>query len=261
VHQAAIDWRVSQGRADETGYWWSLPVVAETWDGHLNDINGFHVKAEHVHAALRSASDGPVAEGNVGSGTGMICHEFKCGIGTASRIAETAGNAYTVGVLVQANYGLRNTLRIAGVPVGQHLTEDRAYASLLEPVQETGSIIVVAATDAPLLPHQLKRIAKRAGLGIARVGGMAGNGSGDIFVAFSTAGPETNKEGNVMAVRMLANDAISPLFDATVLATEEAIVNAMVAATDMKGDRGHVAKAIDHEQLLRVLRQYNRLGR
>jgi D-aminopeptidase len=261
VHQAAIDWRVSQGGADETGYWWSLPVVAETWDGHLNDINGFHVKAEHVHAALRSASGGPVAEGNVGSGTGMICHEFKCGIGTSSRIAETAGSAYTVGVLVQANYGLRNTLRIAGVPVGQHLTEDRAYASLSQPVQETGSIIVVVATDAPLLPHQLKRIAKRAGLGIARVGGMAGNGSGDIFVAFSTAGSEMNKEGNVMAVRMLANDAISPLFDATVLATEEAIVNAMVAATDMKGDRGHVAKAIDHEQLLRVLRQYNRLGR
>jgi L-aminopeptidase/D-esterase-like protein len=261
VHQATIDWRVAQGQADETGYWWSLPVVAETWDGHLNDINGFHVKAEHVHAALRSASGGPVAEGNVGSGTGMICHEFKCGIGTASRIAETAGSAYTVGVLVQANYGLRNTLRIAGVPVGQHLTEDRAYASLLEPVQETGSIIVVVATDAPLLPHQLKRIAKRAGLGIARVGGMAGNGSGDIFVAFSTAGSEVNKEGGVVAVRMLANDAMSPLFDGTVLATEEAIINAMIAATDMKGDRGHVAKAIDHRQLQRVLRQYNRLGK
>jgi L-aminopeptidase/D-esterase-like protein len=261
VHQATIDWRVSQGRPDETGYWWSLPVVAETWDGHLNDINGFHVKAEHVHAALRSASGGPVAEGNVGSGTGMICHEFKCGIGSSSRIAEIAGSAYTIGVLVQANYGLRNTLRIAGVPVGQHLTEDRAYASLPQPVSETGSIIVVVATDAPLLPHQLKRIAKRAGLGIARVGGMAGNGSGDIFVAFSTAGSEMNKEGGVMAVHMLANDAISPLFDATVLATEEAIVNAMVAATDMKGDRGHVAKAIDHEQLQRVLRQYNRLGK
>jgi D-aminopeptidase len=260
VHQAAIDWRVSQGQADETGYWWSLPVVAETWDGHLNDINGFHVKAGHVHAALRSASGGPVAEGNVGSGTGMICHEFKCGIGTSSRIAETAGNAYTLGVLVQANYGLRNTLRIAGVPVGQHLTEDRAYASLPQPVEETGSIIVVVATDAPLLPHQLKRIAKRASLGIARVGGMAGNGSGDIFVAFSTAGSEMNKEGGVMAVRMLANDAISPLFDATVLATEEAIVNAMVAATDMKGDRGRVAKAIDHKQLQKVLRQYNRLA-
>ena len=261
VHQATIDWRVSQGRPDETGYWWSLPVVAEIWDGHLNDINGFHVKAEHVHAALRSASGGPVAEGNVGSGTGMICHEFKCGIGSSSRIAEIAGSAYTIGVLVQANYGLRNTLRIAGVPVGQHLTEDRAYASLPQPVSETGSIIVVVATDAPLLPHQLKRIAKRAGLGIARVGGMAGNGSGDIFVAFSTAGSEMNKEGGVMAVHMLANDAISPLFDATVLATEEAIVNAMVAATDMKGDRGHVAKAIDHEQLQRVLRQYNRLGK
>jgi L-aminopeptidase/D-esterase-like protein len=261
VHQATIDWRVSQGRPDETGYWWSLPVVAETWDGHLNDINGFHVKAEHVHAALRSASGGPVAEGNVGSGTGMICHEFKCGIGSSSRIAEIVGSAYMIGVLVQANYGLRNTLRIAGVPVGQHLTEDRAYASLPQPVSETGSIIVVVATDAPLLPHQLKRIAKRAGLGIARVGGMAGNGSGDIFVAFSTAGSEMNKEGGVMAVHMLANDAISPLFDATVLATEEAIVNAMVAATDMKGDRGHVAKAIDHEQLQRVLRQYNRLGK
>jgi D-aminopeptidase len=259
VHQATIDWRVSQGQADGTGYWWSLPVVAETWDGHLNDINGFHVEAGHVHAALRAASGGPVAEGNVGSGTGMICHEFKCGIGTSSRIAETAGNAYTLGVLVQANYGLRNTLRIAGVPVGQHLTEDRAYASLLEPVQETGSIIVVVATDAPLLPHQLKRLAKRASLGIARVGGMAGNGSGDIFVAFSTAGSEMNKEGGVMAVGMLANDAISPLFDATVLATEEAIVNAMVAATDMKGDHGRVAKAIDHKQLQRVLRQYNRL--
>jgi len=260
VHQATIDWRVSHGRADETGYWWSLPVVAETWDGHLNDINGFHVKGEHVHAALRSASGGPVAEGNVGSGTGMICHEFKCGIGNSSRVAEAGGSTYTVGVLVQANYGLRGTLRIAGVPVGQHLTEDRAYASLAESVQEAGSIIVVVATDAPLLPHQLKRIAKRASLGLARVGGMAGNGSGDIFVAFSTADSEKNREGSVMTVRMLANDAISPLFDATVLATEEAIVNAMVAATDMTGDRGHVAKAIDHEQLRSVLRLYNRLG-
>jgi D-aminopeptidase len=261
VHQATIAWRVSQGEADDTGYWWSLPVVAETWDGHLNDINGFHVKAEHVHAALRSASSGPVAEGNVGGGTGMICHEFKCGIGSSSRVAEAAGTAYTVGVLVQANYGLRSTLRIAGVPVGRHLTEDRAYASLPPAVQETGSIIVVVATDAPLLPHQLKRIAKRASLGIARVGGMAGNGSGDIFVAFSTAGSETSADGSVMNVSMLSNDVISPLFDATVLATEEAIVNAMIAATDMKGDRGHVAKAIDHDQLRRVLEQYNRLDK
>jgi D-aminopeptidase len=260
VHQATISWRVAQGGADATGFWWSLPVVAETWDGHLNDINGFHVKPEHVHAALGSASGGPVAEGNVGGGTGMICHEFKCGTGTSSRIAKTPAGAYTVGALVQANYGLRDTLRIAGVPVGQHLVEDRAYASLPRPADENGSIIVIVATDAPLLPHQLKRIAKRASLGIARMGGMAGNGSGDIFVAFSTATPEANEPQAVMTARMLANDAISPLFDATALATEEAIVNAMVAARDMKGDLGHVVKAIDHEELRRVLRQYNRLG-
>jgi D-aminopeptidase len=260
VHQATIEWRVAEGDADASGYWWSLPVVAETWDGHLNDINGFHVKAEHVHAAIRSASAGPVAEGNVGGGTGMICHEFKCGTGTSSRVAETGDGAYTVGVLVQANYGLRDTLRIAGVPVGKYLTEDRAYASLATPIRESGSIIVVVATDAPLLPHQLKRIAKRASLGVARVGGMAGNGSGDIFVAFSNANDDANQNGAGMSVRMLANDHISPLFDATVLATEEAIVNAMVAARDMTGDRGHVARAIDHDELQSVLRQYNRLN-
>ena len=260
VHQATIAWRVAQGGADETGYWWSLPVIAETWDGHLNDINGFHVKPEHVLSALESATGGPVAEGNVGGGTGMICHEFKCGTGTSSRIAKTPAGAYTVGVLVQANYGLRDTLRIAGVPVGQHLVEDRAYASLPQPAEESGSIIVVAATDAPLLPHQLKRIAKRASLGIARMGGMAGNGSGDIFVAFSTAKTEAGEAEAVMTARMLANDAISPLFDATALATEEAIVNAMIAARDMQGDLGHVVKAIDHDELRRVLRQYNRLG-
>ncbi|MEX2123746.1 MAG: P1 family peptidase [Woeseia sp.] len=261
VHQATIEWRVAEGNADASGYWWSLPVVAETWDGHLNDINGFHVKAEHAHAAIRSASGGPVAEGNVGGGTGMICHEFKCGIGTSSRVAETRDGAYTVGVLVQANYGLRDTLRIAGVPVGQHLTEDRAYASLAPPIAENGSIIVVVATDAPLLPHQLKRIAKRASFGVARVGGMAGNGSGDIFVAFSTANDEANQAGAVVSVRMLANDHVSPLFDATVLATEEAIVNAMVAARDMTGDRGHTVKAIDHDELRKVLRKYKRLGK
>ena len=260
VHQATIEWRIEQGRADATGYWWSLPVIAETWDGHLNDINGMHVRTEHVHAALESASGGPVAEGNTGGGTGMICHEFKCGTGTSSRIAETREGTFTVGVLVQANYGMRDTLRIAGVPVGQHLVEDRAYASLPRPVEESGSIIVVVATDAPLLPHQLERVAKRAGLGIARVGGMAGNGSGDIFIAFSTALPE-EREGGGTIVRMHANDTISPLFDATVLATEEAIINAMVAAQDMQGDRGHVVKAIDHGELRKVLEQYNRLSR
>jgi D-aminopeptidase len=260
VHQATIEWRVQQGSADASGYWWSLPVVAETWDGHLNDVNGFHVKAEHAHAALNAASGGPVAEGNVGGGTGMICHEYKCGIGTSSRVAETGRGSYTVGVLVQANYGLRDTLRIAGVPVGQHLTEDRAYAGLGKPIAESGSIIVVVATDAPLLPHQLKRIAKRASLGVARVGGMAGNGSGDIFIAFSNANADAvDQAESSTTVRMLANERISPLFDATVLATEEAIVNAMIAARDMTGDRGHVVRAIDHEQLRTVLRQYNRL--
>ncbi|MGH8194881.1 MAG: P1 family peptidase [Woeseiaceae bacterium] len=259
VHQATIEWRIRQGGADATGYWWSLPVVAETWDGYLNDINGFHVTPQHAYAALEHARGGEVIEGNVGGGTGMICHEFKCGIGTSSRIADTGEESYTVGVLVQANYGLRETLRIAGVPVGRHLTQNRVYTDPEPPVAETGSIIVVVATDAPLLPHQLKRIAKRAGLGVARMGGMAGNGSGDIFIAFSTA-DEVAMQADSITVNMLFNDRISPLFDATVLATEEATVNAMVAARDMTGDRGHFVNAIDHEKLRDVLRRYNRLN-
>ena len=259
VHQATIEWRVAQAGADASGYWWSLPVVAETWDGWLNDINGFHVEPAHAFEALESATDGPVAEGNVGGGTGMICHEFKCGIGTSSRVAETAEGRYTVGVLVQANYGLRDTLRIAGVPVGRHLTRNRAYTDAEPAVDETGSIIIVVATDAPLLPHQLKRVVKRASLGLARVGGMAGNGSGDIFIAFSTANETASQAGPNARVTMLTNENISPLFDATVLATEEAIVNAMIAAEDMTGNGGHVVKAIDHDKLRQVLRQYNRL--
>ena len=259
VHQATIEWRVAQGEADESGYWWSLPVVAETWDGHLNDVNGFHVRKEHVFGALESAQGGPVAEGNVGGGTGMICHEFKCGIGTASRLAQTPTGTWTVGVLVQANYGLRDTLRIAGVPVGQHLVEDRAYAAAGPQPLEQGSIIIVVATDAPLLPHQLERIARRCALGLARVGGMAGNGSGDLFIAFSTANAGAHRADGLAAVDLHPNDTISPLFDATVLATEEAIVNALVAAEDMTGHRGRTAKAMDHEALRGVLRQYNRL--
>ena len=259
VHQATIEWRVAQAGADASGYWWSLPVVAETWDGWLNDVNGFHVEPAHVVEALESAADGPVAEGNVGGGTGMICHEFKCGIGTSSRVAETADGRYTVGVLVQANYGLRDTLRIAGVPVGRHLTRNRAYTDAEPAAGETGSIIVVVATDAPLLPHQLKRVVKRVSLGLARVGGMAGNGSGDIFIAFSTANDSASQAGPNTAVTMLTNENISPLFDATVLATEEAIVNAMIAAEDMTGNGGHVVHAIDHDKLREVLREYNRL--
>ena len=185
VHQATIAWRIRQGEPDAAGYWWALPVVAETWDGHLNDINGFHVKAEHVDAALDGAKEGPVAEGNVGGGTGMVCYEFKGGIGTASRVVDVLGASYTVGVLVQANYGLRDQLRIAGVPVGTHLREHRIYSEPDPGAAGTGSIIVVIATDAPLLPHQLKRVTRRAALGLGRNGSIASNGSGDIFIAFS----------------------------------------------------------------------------
>ncbi len=253
VHDGVIKWRVAQGGADATGYYWSLPVVAETWDGHLNNINGFYVEAKHAARAIEAAKSGPVTEGNVGGGTGMICHEFKGGIGTSSR---RAGD-YTVGVLVQANYGRRDTLMIAGAPVGQHLRNDRVYTEADSDAGDTGSIIIVIATDAPLLPHQLKRLAKRASLGIARVGSYAGNGSGDIFVAFSTA--EAKGEGAVKDAPFVINDELDPLFLATVEATEEAVVNALVAARDMTGDEGRYAKAIDHDALRAVLSDYGRL--
>lgn len=258
VRDAVIAWRVKAGGADASGYWWSLPVVAETWDGHLNDINGFHVRPEHAARAIEQARGGPVAEGNVGGGTGMICHEFKCGIGTASRRTTAAGGAYTVGVLVQANYGLRDTLRIAGVPVGQHLRNDRVYSEQDPAASDTGSIIIVVATDAPLLPHQLKRLARRAALGLARMGSVAGNGSGDIFVAFSTANAEALAGKPLAASTSLGNDHVDPLFAATVEATEEAIVNAMVAARDMQGNEGHYAKALPHDELVRLLERYGR---
>lgn len=259
VRDAVIAERVKDGAADASGYWWSLPVVAETWDGHLNDINGFHVKPEHVAQALRDARGRAVAEGNVGGGTGMICHEFKCGIGTASRKVVESGQAYTVGALVQANYGVRDPLRIAGVPVGQHLREDRVYTDAAL-TGDTGSIIIVIATDAPLLPHQLKRIAKRAGMGLARMGSYAGNGSGDIFVAFSTANADTAASSPNQA-RFLGNDHLDGLFEATVQATEEAIVNAMVAARDMRGEGGRYANAINHDALVRLLKRYGRYSR
>lgn len=258
VRDAVIAWRVKAGGADASGYWWSLPVVAETWDGHLNDINGFHVRPEHAARAIEQARGGPVAEGNVGGGTGMICHEFKCGIGTASRRTTAAGGAYTVGVLVQANYGLRDTLRIAGVPVGQHIRNDRVYSEQDPAASDTGSIIIVVATDAPLLPHQLKRLARRAALGLARMGSVAGNGSGDIFVAFSTANAEALAGKPLAASTSLGNDHVDPLFSATVEATEEAIVNAMVAARDMQGNEGHYAKALPHDELVRLLERYGR---
>jgi D-aminopeptidase len=266
VRDAVIAWRIRSAHADAAGYWWSLPVVAETWDGYLNDINGFHVRAEHAAAALESARGGPVAEGNVGGGTGMICHEFKGGIGTSSRQVSIANTAYMLGVLVQANYGPRDALRIAGVPVGQHLRQRRVYTDeefALEPKrpggQAVGSIIIVVATDAPLLPHQLQRIARRAAMGLARNGGYAENGSGDLFIAFSTANAGAVRIDSANNATYLGNELLNPLFLATVAATEEAIVNAMVAARDMSGQDGHRVLAIPHDELRAVLKQYNRL--
>jgi D-aminopeptidase len=259
VRDAVIAWRVAHGPADATDSWWSLPVVAETWDGWLNDINGFHVKPEHVFHALDSARSGPVAEGAVGGGTGMVCNGYKGGIGTASRKLADKDGGYLVGVLVQCNYGTRQNLRIAGIPVGREIQGDDPYAWMPADVAERGSIIVVVATNAPLLPHQLKRIARRVTLGIGRNGSIAGNGSGDIFIAFSTANAGASALGHPVALQMVPNDSLDPLFAATVQSTEEAIVNAMVAATDMTGIDGHHVRALPHDQLRAVLAQYNRL--
>ena len=267
VRDAVIEWVVRQGRMQHDE--WSLPVVAETWDGGLNDINGFHVTKEDAWAALDSARGGPVAEGNVGGGTGMVCNTFKGGIGTASR--RLPGSGYTVGVLVQCNYGARALLRIAGVPVGHEITD---LLPCREPCSsggghsardagragDLGSIIIVVATDAPLLSHQLKRIAKRAALGVGRLGGVASNSSGDIFIAFSTANPHASRDSGLAQVAMLPDERITPLFEATVQATEEAIVNAMLAAQTMTGADDLTVYALPHDRLKSVLRKYNRLN-
>jgi L-aminopeptidase/D-esterase-like protein len=249
VHQSVIAWSVENG-----GRAWSLPMVAETWDGYLNDINGFHVKPEHVFNALDKASSGPVQEGNVGGGTGMICYEFKGGIGTASRKLASEAGGYTVGVLVQSNFGERHQLTIAGVPVGREIGEGALWDT-----DDDGSIIVVVATDAPLLPHQLKRLARRASLGIARTGGTSNNSSGDIFIAFSTANSGAGGAEALAELQMVPNSRITPLFQATVQATEEAIVNALVAADTMTGRDQHKVMALPHDRLREVLRNYNRL--
>jgi D-aminopeptidase len=261
VRDAVIAWRVAHGPAGPDDNWWSLPVVAETWDGWLNDINGFHVKPEHALHAIDSAHSGPVEEGAVGGGTGMVCNGFKGGIGTSSRRLADKDGGYLVGVLVQCNYGRRQNLRIAGIPVGREIESEDPYAFVPSDLAERGSIIVVVATNAPLLPHQLKRIARRVSLGIGRTGSIAGNGSGDIFIAFSTANPGASDVGHVVEVRMVPNGSLDPLFAATVEATEEAIVNAMVAATDMSGINGHHVRALPHDQLRAVLAKYNRLER
>lgn len=251
VRDAVIAWRVKHGFSGE--YPWSLPVVAETWDGYLNDINGFHVKPEHAWASLDSAKSGPVTEGNVGGGTGMICHEFKGGIGTASRKLSAKQGGYTLGVLVQCNYGLRDQLRIAGIPVGREIKDNLVWS------QETGSIIVVLATDAPLLPHQLKRLARRISMGLARNGSVSGNGSGDIFIAFSTANANAAGAKGAASVTMLPNDDMNSLFEATVEATEEAVMNAMVAAETMVGADSHKVIALPRDRVREILKKHNRL--
>src|SRR5271168_2878156 len=260
VRDAVIQWRVSHGQPDPTGYWWSLPVVAETWDGWLNDINGFHVKPEHAFQAIDSSASGPVEEGNVGGGTGMVCNEFKGGIGTSSRKLDIKAGGYTVGVLVQCNYGVRPNLRIAGVPIGEEIPEDPAYASAPFGQVDRGSIIVVVATDAPLVSHQLKRLARRVSLGLGRNGSISGNGSGDIFIAFSTANAGAAATDHVVDLKMLPNDMIEPVFAATVQATEEAVINAMVAAETMTGIENHKVIALPHDRLREVLKKYNRLN-
>ncbi len=260
VHQAVIEWSVR----NVDGLSWSLPVIAETWDGGLNDINGFHVKREHVFAAIENAAGGPVREGNVGGGTGMQVYQFKGGIGTASRVIETPNGRFTVGVLVQANYGLRPQLRVAGAPVGleiKDLMPEGRDGDGDDGADRDGSIIIVVATDAPVLPHQLKRIAKRASLGLGRNGSIASNGSGDIFIAFSTFHKNIGtEEGGLYDLKMLGNSDLNPLFRATVEASEEAVINAMVAAETMTGKDGTKVYAIPHDRLREALRKYGRLA-
>jgi D-aminopeptidase len=259
VRDAVIEWGLKNKITDGYSGDFSLPVVAETYDGLLNDINGFHVKKEHVFQALDGAKSGAIAEGNVGGGTGMIAHFFKGGTGTASRIVKEKEGQYTVGVLVQANYGARPFLSIAGVPVGREIKDLMPLVNREDNGQ--GSIIVVIATDAPLLPHQLKRIAQRAALGVGVMGGRGENPSGDIFIAFSTANAtEAGKDEGLANLTMLPNEKISRLFQATAQATEEAIVNAMVAAETMKGYNGNTVYALPHDRLKEVLKKYNRLA-
>jgi D-aminopeptidase len=260
VRDAIIAWSLKHPMFHQD---WSLPVVAETWDGWLNDINGFHVKPEHVFSALDGAQGGAVPEGVVGGGTGMVCYGFKGGIGTASRVLKKEDGGYTVGVLVQCNCGRRPQLTIAGVPVGKEITEGVPYSMFKDNEAgarqgDLGSIIIIVATDAPLIPSQLKRLARRATMGLARTGSTSGNGSGDIFLAFSTANPHANDEPGPNTVQTVANGRISPVFNATVEATEEAIVNAMVGAKTMTGIDDHTVPGLPHEQLQEVLKKYGR---
>jgi D-aminopeptidase len=258
ARDAVIQWRVKHGAADVTGYWWSLPVVAETWDGWLNDINGFHVKPEDVWHALDSAHGGGIEEGSVGGGTGMICYEFKGGNGMASRkidiqvSKDTPRRSFMIGVFLQANFGRRPQLTIAGIPVGREIPGE-VYK------QESGSCIAVVATDAPLLSNQLKRLARRVSLGLARTGTISSNGSGDLFIAFSTANPNVaNPDQVTHDVQTIPNDLMDPLFTGVVQATEEAVVNALIDNHSMTGRDNHRVDALPHDRLRALLRKYNR---
>lgn len=275
VRQAVLKWYVDTDWYSGENWWYTYPVVAETYDGFLNDIYGFHVKENHVLEAIENSSGGKIAEGNVGGGTGMMCLGFKGGTGTASRLVKIEDSffttteenndprTYTVGVLVQANFGRKPNLRIAGVPVGMELLDTLNNELKLPPQsyrkEGDGSIIVVVATDAPLLPHQLKRIAQRVSLGIGNTGGYASNGSGDIFIAFSTANPDAFQRYDFSKVEVLPNDQMTPLFEATVQAVEEAIINAMVAAETMEGINGNKSYALPHDLLIETLKKYNRI--
>ena len=260
VRDAVLKWYVKKGWYKED-FWYTYPVVAETYDGFLNDIYGFHVKEEHAWEALDSAKSGFIKEGNVGGGTGMMCLGFKGGTGSSSRVIKIKDSTYTVGVLVQSNFGGKNNFTIAGVPVGKELKDTLNYefkgAPSYEPGQ--GSIIVVLATDAPLLPHQLKRMAARIALGVGKTGGRGENSSGDIFIAFSTANPDAFQREKFTKLNELPNDFINPLFEATVQATDEAIINAMVAAETMEGINGNKAYGLPQKLVMDILKKYNQV--
>ena len=263
VRDAVLKWYVDTNWYGKEDWWYTYPVVAETYDGFLNDIYGFHVKEENVLEAIGNATGGEVPEGNVGGGTGMMCLGFKGGIGTSSRVIKIKDSSYTVGVLVQSNFGAKRNLTIAGVPVGRELKDTMNYVYKGPPQSRRkegdGSIIVIVATDAPLLPHQLKRIAQRVPLGLGLVGGRGSNGSGDIFLAFSTANEQAFNREATTKVAAFSNDMITPLFEATVEAVEESIINAMVAAETMEGINGNKAYGIPHDLLKEVLKKYNRI--
>ncbi|PNQ72544.1 aminopeptidase [Hanstruepera neustonica] len=263
VRDAVLKWYVDTDWYRGENWWYTYPVVAETYDGFLNDIYGFHVKEEHVLEAINDAKSGPIAEGNVGGGVGMTCLGFKGGTGTSSRVIKLKDTTYTLGVLVQSNFGGKNNFSVLGVPVGRALKDTLNYEYHAPPKSRRqegdGSIIVVVATDAPLLPHQLKRIAQRVTIGIGVVGGRGSNGSGDIFIAFSTANEDAFSREKTTDLKMLSNDWMTPFFDATAQAVEEAVINAMIAAETMEGINKNKAYNLPPDLLIKTLKDYNRM--